>query len=539
MPDYRQQRRPGGAGGSRRGEPRRWTREGFVPFRLEALTPVFIGSGGDLSPLEYVIRQEGGECALHLVDTASWLQAAQEMDDVRSALTSGDMQRLRRLMDERLDAALYSLARVPLAETLATQLRAHITDPDSLSNAEIQPFPRSPVSSAAYVPGSSLKGAISTALIDSLDQGGKLREAPSYNAEMREMLGSIATHSMQALKVSDVPVPPGSTRIVAAREVASDPDVRLTRKCPCEVLSPAGGARLSIYGRLLLSQTRPGVTGIVLPQDRGVLSLRRIAEICNAFYQKRFRDELARFYRQGALSSVGARLDPHLARVDALDPEKDLLLRVGHYSHVESVTVTANRPKAPKGYGTTRTLAGGVVPFGWVLLSFCPPEEYAEGMAKVEAAIADAQRRREEGRARREEQIRRAVEEQRKRAEAGRKERELAAELERQKREEQAREIARAEEERRRKEREAAEREAALASLSPEERLIAEVSSPQGTKEQSMRLFALLDSLEGDLPVKAASALSDCWQRLGEWNKKQVSKKQWEKVLKVKQVLGA
>ena len=38
--------------------PRQWRSEGFLPFRLEVLTPVHIGSGDVLSPLEYVIRKK-------------------------------------------------------------------------------------------------------------------------------------------------------------------------------------------------------------------------------------------------------------------------------------------------------------------------------------------------------------------------------------------------------------------------------------------------------------------------------------------------
>ena len=187
---------------------------------------------------------------------------------------------------------------------------------------------------------------------------------------------------------------------------------------------------------------------------------------------------------------------------------------------MECVTVSGNAPRAKKGYGKTRTLADRELPFGWVVLTRCAESEYEEGLARVEAAITAAMRERELERAKREDEIARAVEEQRKRAQA-------AAETR-----------AKAEEERKRREREAAEREAMLAGLSPEERLIAEVGSPLGTEEQSMKLWSLLDSLGDGLRLNAARALQDCWQRLGKWEGK-LSKKQAPKVAKVKQILGA
>lgn len=539
MPDRSPLERPYTSRPGSRSEPRRWARESFFPFRLEVLTPVFIGTGGDLSPLEYVIRQKGDDHWLHLVDTASWLQASQDMGDVRSALDAGDMLRLRRLMDEHLDTALYSLARVPLASALAKFLRQHITDPDSLSKAEIQAFPRSPVSMAPYVPGSSLKGALSTALIDCLDVEGRLRDALAdgnrkYTEELKRLFGPINAHSMQAVKVSDVPVPPGATRIVAARESGLTPGDG-TPKTPCEVLVPVTPGHLPLYGRLLISMGRKNEPGITLPNG-SVLTLARLAHLCNAFYQKRFRDELTKFYRLPHLTGVGRVLEPVLRRIETLDAQKQILLRVGHYSHVECVTVTDNAPKSPMGFGGTRTLAGGVLPFGWVVLNFCAPAEYEAGAARVQEAITDSQRDLERGYAAREEQIRRSVEEERKRLDAAAQERAAAEEKERLQAQADAREKARSEEERRRREREAAEREAMLAALSPEERAIAEVAAPDATDEMSMRLYARLDSLEGELQVNAARALRDCWQRLGKWQGS-LSKKQLVKVAKVKQLL--
>ena len=207
----RPSKRPAG-----RTEPRRWTHDGFIPFRLEVLTPVFIGSGDDLSPLDYVIRKEGGGYALHLADTESWLLAAQGSADVRTALDKGDMLQLRRLMDGDLDTAIYSRGRIPVpSPATAKELLDHIRDPRSLSNAEVQPFTRDPATMAAFVPGSSLKGALSTPLIDRLDinnfnndglkEAARSQDRRAYSKKLEEMLGSIKEHAMQALKVSDIP----------------------------------------------------------------------------------------------------------------------------------------------------------------------------------------------------------------------------------------------------------------------------------------------------------------------------------------------
>lgn len=499
--------------------PRRWTQESFIPFRLEILTPVFIGTGTDLSPLEYVIRKEAGAYVLHLVDSQSWLLASQDKPDISAALKAGKMSGLRRLMDEHLDAGLYSLARIPVSSSaLAQSLLKSIHDPGSLSKAEVQPFPRSPVSMAPYVPGSSLKGSLSTPLIDSLDQGGHLCNARAgYQSEMSRLLGSIEHHAMQALKVADVPVPPGATIIVAASEVRMAPGKPGTPKTPCEALLPGAGY-LPLYGRLLVDSTG-GKPAITLPSGQQI-SLAKLGEICKSFYYRRFAGELDKFYRQPHLAFVGRALQPVLRRIDSLDPKQEILLRVGHYSHVECVTVTANAPQGRKGFGKTRTLANRELPFGWVLLSFCSMAEYEAGSSALAAAIEAAASERETRRAEREAQILRVTEEHARLAMAAEEVRSRAAEVQRQ------------------KEREAAEREARLAALSPAERKIAELAGPEATKEQSMQLYSLLKNMADEERLGAARALRECWQRLGEWGGKQLSKKQAQKVAELKAILG-
>ncbi|MBQ7606892.1 MAG: type III-A CRISPR-associated RAMP protein Csm5 [Desulfovibrionaceae bacterium] len=502
-----------------RTKPRLWTRDGFIPFRLEVLTPVTIGSGDDISPLAYVIRNDNNNFTLHLVDTSAWLLASQGKTDISAALENGDILRLRTLMNDLLDEKLYSLESVPIAQPgTAQKLIKQIGNRNSLSKAEVQPFIRTASNIVAYVPGSSLKGAINTALIDYLDHG-DLKRASQYNKygytkQLEEMFGKINDHAMQALKVADIPIPPGATRIVSAAEVRLEPNKQGTPKIPCEALTPSKDV---LYGRLFM-ETSTGSPQITLPSGEKI-PFQKLSSICFGFYRQRFEAEFAKFYKLTHLSHIGKALLPIQQRIDEINPEQEMLLRVGHYSHIECVTVTDNAPVNKKGFGKTRTIADSKIPFGWVILSLCTDEEYRHGLKNVEDAIQSAAVRREQAKIARESEMLKAREEQMKLAQA-------AAEAK-----------AKAEEERRRKEQEAAEREAKFANLSPEERSIAEVAAPEATEAQSMALFAQLTKLDADLQKKAAEALCTCWKRLGKWDGK-LSKKQKEKVSAVKAILG-
>ena len=510
--------------------PRRWNAAGFLPFRLEVLTPIFVGTGEELSPLDFVIRKEGREHVLYLADCAGWLQAHAADPAIGAALAEGDMLRLRRLLTEQLDEKLYGLARLPFTlPATAQNLQRRIDDPRSNSKAEILPLPRSAVSGCAFLPGSSLKGALLTPLMDYLDNRhtagqGDLRSATAafrsgYTEALKKMFGDIGNHAMQALKVADIPLAPQATGIVAAREIrrAANPQKPGTPKPPCEALLPVVGG-LPLYGSLHLD-CRSGQPAVELPGGE-VLPWQRIGALCNAFYGKRFRQEWDTFYALPHLERVRQALQPVRARVERLDPAREWLVRVGRYSHLECMTVSRNAPQHKKGYGKTRTLADGTLPFGWVILHFCRPEEYEAGTRAVQEAAATAQRTREQLRSAQEEALRDALQQQRLRQEAA------------------ARMRAAAEEERLRREQEATAREARLAGLSPQERAIAALSLPDADDQTAQALFQQFDALEAPLQRQAAEALKAFWQASGKWQGKQLSKKQKEKVARIRCLLG-
>lgn len=504
--------------------PRIWDQKGFFPFCLEPLTPVTIGSGEDLSPLDYVIRKQGESYVLHLVNTQDWLSDMHEKSDIQNALNNGNILRLRVLMDEFLDEKVYSIGSIPIhLNALAEQVHGRIKNPQSLSKAEIQPFIRNDFTMTAFVPGSSLKGALSTPLIDDLDHGkikNFVNRSGSRNAYMyalKDMFGEITEHSMQALKVSDIPVPMGGTYLVAAKEVKRSVERQSTPKVPCEALRPLSEGGRPLYGHLHMA-TVNGVPTLLMPNGQKY-SVERLNEICNKFYSTRYHNEMANFYKLSHLQQVSRQLESVTERIEHLK-KGEFLLRLGHYSHIECVTVTQNDPKLKKGYGKTRTLADGILPFGWVILRICDKDEYVAQLEKIEKEIS---KNCSEYRIRREERLvaleKRLQQEELKRQEIEKKRKE--------------------EEDARAKEEEAKAREAEfMASLSPEERMIYAVQQPSATEAQSMELFSQIESLEGESRLKAAQALKDCWQRLKKWDGK-LSKKQAVKVKVVMEILNA
>lgn len=534
-------------------EPRIWNAAGFIPFQLEVLSPVYVGSGENFSPLEYVIVQEGDGYWLCLVDTGAWLLSQAENRDLQRALENGDMAALRRQISaESGKAQNFGVARVRFADAaLAMDLLEAARGEASASKAEIAAFCRNPYLRQAFVPGSSLKGAISTPLLNFLDrkrrQAGQpglfdawrrdgKRQGQNYAYITRGFFGSITEHAMQALKIADIAIAPGGTAIGRAKEVGlapDGPDQSRTPKLPCEALTPPGKDALPLYGNMRLD-CRGGSPGISLFNGQRI-SLATLRQICNEFYLRRFNEEWEKFYSKNHLRSVRDALEPVRERLGRLDGSRDLLLRVGHYSHIESVTLElgAERPAPPRGFGKTRTLcsaSGQALPFGWVILRQCAMEEYNAGVEAVQQKLASLMRSNEEmlarHRAELDERLNRQAEalyEQRRRRQEQQEARRLQARAEAERRQ-RAEDLKKA-------------REAELANLSPDERLIRCLGYEDVSEERASELYGKFDSL-GDLQLPAAEALKAYWQRVGKWQDKKLAEKQKKKVARIREFLG-
>ncbi len=504
-----------------------WSEKGFQPFRLEVLTPVLIGSGDVLSPLEYVLGGKDDDHLYH-IDVDAWMSAFADDKDVMDIVSSGSVPRIRRMMQEKVDPAVFSTAKTDINPSLKKSIQQEIVKEGSNKTNEISAFLRNPLTGAPYIPGSSLKGAMSTPIIDNADRLlHELRPASmlkptvqsassfkdkqhAYRQWMNDAFGKISEHAMSAFKVSDCPAPSSAIRIFTSQEVAFKAERTATPKPPAEALRP--GTKL--WGRLFMASQEEHCQ-IVLPSGQHI-DFSMLRTLCNAYYRSRYEKEKAKFYRLPHLKATLSKLEKVDAKLASLDECQALLLRVGRYSHVECITVTENAPFRRRGKtgllpsGTTRTLADGELPYGWVLLQPCTAEEY----------FANALQKEKESQAVWEQTCMSYLD----RLQAEREALDLRSKQEAERK---------AAEEARRKAEEA--EQAKLASMSEEDRLEMQLRSGKLDENATMQVYAKLDSWDEPVRRRLASALMDAWKAMGKLNKP--SKKQKEKLEKIKAIL--
>ena len=498
----------------------------YIPLKLEILSPVHIGSGQEIDPFSYIIRKNGeGDPILYFIDLPAWIESRENAAELTAYFASHGFADVRKYLYERIeDPERYALAAIPVKdyEVVETYERV-VLDNRPENRMLLDPALKNPVTYGLIVPGSSLKGAIHTAILDYLDvkYDLKLRDKRERFSKLDwNIFGTPKESTFKALKISDFEAAPGEAYIVSAKEKDLNEKKQIkpkSNKNNCEITRSflMDGQPYTLFGKMALGFQGQEGGRLVIKKFKESFDFEKLCEIVTAFYQERFTKEWGKFYTRQHFQTTKEALAPLKDMIDNDATWKNsILLRVGRYSHIESVTITNNRPFRRKGkkglypYGTTRTLANGIWPFGWVRLSKIEEAECREGLENLERKKRTVIQVKGEA----QEELRKAKE---------------AAEAERRKREEEQR---RAEEEERRKQEE-------FEKLPESQKMVLKIQDPSTDVNIIMDYYRRIDEFEGDERSEIAAALKERWQKEGRW-KVSKKKKQFEKVQKIKEILG-
>lgn len=394
---------------------------------ISTLSPVHVGCGEDYEPTNYVIDGE----TLYAFDAARLLASLndKQREDLNRALDDRDpMLATQRFFYRHQDAAKAIASHsTPVAKAAAQFYAKRIGQvanrEDSggkvINKLEIARTAFNPMNGLPILPGSSLKGAMRTAVLEALrqlqgharfplsDQDAKNFSAASKAANMMEkdlMDGAFQTDPMRLVKLSDAEFQPGSykARNGKGEEISIERKARSIlfqanrKKRPNQFESrasietlveciPAGQPRAFHASLNIERKARQGQGTPNTQLDWAVL-----AKACNAFYLARLEEELQvietnQYATETWLKNARGRIAPGGIWGKAIAEGKGFMLRVGRHSGAESVTVDAPRkikirgakdqPPAWKDHATTLWLAAsetgiktGMWPFGWVFV---------------------------------------------------------------------------------------------------------------------------------------------------------------------------
>ena len=374
---------------------------------ITTLSPIHIGCGDDYDPTNYVI--DGNR--LYTFDPVLLLRElpmkAQEefarivegRDSLRAIQSFFYRYKQSALKVGRLNANVAETVQV-FYDSRIGQVAQREPGGNVLSKLEIARTAFNPISGQPTLPGSSIKGAIRPAVMESLRQRQGFRKSRDMESEI--LGGSFSTDPFRFLKISD-----GTFRPKIARKI-QDGSVQHVERRPRVCLQVNRKKRPNQYearGNVhTLLECIPANTPQafaarwVVEQKAGrggqvpglQLDFETVALACNRFYGERLQAEInLHSYTGKWAAGMGKAMGPDGFLKKMADEGQGFLLRVGRHSGAESVTVNAPRSiKIMKARGqspeyaeeaTTLWLAAdrkdqmdNLQPFGWVFVHRIP-----------------------------------------------------------------------------------------------------------------------------------------------------------------------
>jgi len=366
------------------------------------LSPVHIGTGEELSPDEYTVREIGdGQYMLHALDLGRLLpdMTGDRRREFDQAVSAASPTMVRRFIDETADLSRHTRWKAATNPELHGLYQRSLQDP-ALQLA-IHPMTRTGLDARAYIPGSSIKGAIRTAILQQiLDQSpetadllsrrvgrGGQRDVQLVEAEALGHMNQtrrrpeIRADPFRAVRISDCPLPDVATSVDPVDLVSLRPGrapagsdtsgihlfYEMTFSALDDETIQATGT-LAIASELATTPARSARRWDFEHCVSRSISAENILDACRTFYVHRLEEEADRVSqaRPGLTETYGALLQQISDLGDGEAP-----IRLGRFSHVECVTLAPPLRRASG--GNSRGLAAGLLPMGWAKITLSEP----------------------------------------------------------------------------------------------------------------------------------------------------------------------
>jgi CRISPR-associated protein Csm5 len=385
------------------------------------LSPIHIGAGQTYEPTNYVIEGD----TLHEFETSSILETLsgddrRQLGDLVNGSPDDTMIKgvQRFFWDRRTRLIPWAIHRIPVQRGVVNLYTSRVGQTAqqegrgrrTINQLEIARTAYNPITRLPVLLGSSLKGAIRTALLDHLNDGRATVDREGLHPfqgnpqlfRYYERRPVCERDPMRLVQISDAEwkgeagLPAAEVVFAVNRKKAPVADRQGNRRGtraesgPPQILECVPPLRYRVFAGQLNLQSLGDVNrpGQVPPADLR-FDMGQIGRACTAFYRPILERELQLLAQHGWLDTQwGQAIDRILS--DRLKPDRNaFLLRVGRHCGAESVTLNGvrkirimggrNRPDRQESEATTIWLAArereqisGMLPFGWLLGEYAP-----------------------------------------------------------------------------------------------------------------------------------------------------------------------
>ena len=404
-------------------------------FRLDVTTlgPVHIGTGDDMDPTNYVLDQESESIFEFTPDALFKILEERDrkelLDLVSEDVTDRTIPKIQQFIRNRRNDLIAHAERtvcackgvVGLYEKRIGNIAQRETG--AVNRLEIEKTFADSVTGTPVLPGSSLKGAMRTALLNAELKSGTNRlprptEEKSLQIQKRLFkYDGFEKDPMRLVHVADTVWAhdskndelPAETVVMFAVNRKKERQMKNGREIPTQAQQKELYQLLEtvppFQQRAFRSQLvlhRPDMDHKKLPEKQFRWTVENIAKACNDFYLRDFEKEAKALQKRGFLDQAWYKTMDSLLEGglrERMDSNRAFLLRVGHHSGAESVTLDGVRKiKIMKGnkspdfldHSTTWWLASNnkddntnLLPFGWVLVELADGERSLEPVSAL------------------------------------------------------------------------------------------------------------------------------------------------------------
>lgn len=347
-------------------------------IKCEILSPIHIGDGTEIEPLEYVI-----EDTFYKINLNESLCSLSDdlLKQLKELQTKNDLTGIRRFIKENVDLKNFTEWQTDVSDSVKNIYNEKFDQPEN--QLMMSPFIRS--RNKPYIPASSIKGAIRTAILNFWSDNfsnpkqfrdGKLIEFGILDA-IREprrpndrFQPDIEKDPFRALKIRDIFLPENSTIFSKVSNFNIDKNGKLNET---NIQIIAEVTKSFLFGdpkefELEISIDRKLFDNPETKLQHRKIDINLLLSACNNFYSTVLENERKRLFDNR---------DKNIAGFYGMIKEKakdGYLLRMGWGSGFESMTLEKFRqPKNPQkgrgGWGYSKHLVEGEYPLGWAKLT--------------------------------------------------------------------------------------------------------------------------------------------------------------------------
>lgn len=381
-----------------------------VNIAITPLTPVHIGCSEDFEPTNYTIDRENQ--TLFAFDPSRAILNDTQRSQLKYAAQRADLLSIQKFFRDNAETFIgYANQAIPVTAEVSRQYHKQLGKPTQtikdgnniINQMVINRTAYHSITGIPYLPGSSLKGAIRTAILDTINNG----QIPTIDAKQanqweNKLLGISNNNFSQSifrlLKISDCIAESPNHQIVMARQYKKkiSPNNQNNSSIPTrkEIIQPA--QYRAFRGEITLqslANTKYNVKKDLPTRQLDNISI--IARNCNLYYRKHFERSLSTLRN---LLSVKLISEKWLKTLEALyfslkeklDSNTAFLLQLGQYGGAESKTysdvarikIMHGKKLPPTIESTTTTIwltdcGNGTSnqPFGWILVEINPEKD--------------------------------------------------------------------------------------------------------------------------------------------------------------------